>query len=98
MVVQNYAILDGSDVVNIILLDEGDSYIPPAGHTLLPAPDNVAIGWQWVSDTWISPVEPPVEQQPAEDPEVVAENQSALEELMEIGVSEATARRILGLL
>lgn len=97
MTIQKYAVLDGMNVVNTILLDETDDYIPPTGHTLIPASDAVSIGWQWVADVWLAPEEPHTDPQPTEDPDVLAAKYDAVEELMALGVSEATARRIVSL-
>ncbi len=97
MTSQRYAVIDGTDVVNIILLDESDSYIPPAGHTLHPASDAVSIGWRWAANMWLAPEEPQSEPQPIEDPDVTAAKYTAVEELMALGITEATARRIVSL-
>lgn len=97
MTSQKYAILDGNEVVNIILLDEEDIYTPPVGHTLVPAQEPVSIGWKWVSDMWLPLEEPQPEPQPTEDPDVLAAKYEAVEELMALGISESTARRIVSL-
>lgn len=97
MTIDQYAIIDGIDVVNVILLDDDNSYIPPEGHILIKAPEGVAIGWQFAGDNWIAPEPPEAIQDPIEDPEITQAKMEGLAELLDIGLSEATARRILGL-
>lgn len=97
MTAQKYAVLDGVDVVNIILLDEADAYTPPDGHQLLPVSDDVSIGWRRAGSVWLPLEEPQVTPQPVEDPDVTAAKNTAVEELMALGITEATARRIAGL-
>jgi hypothetical protein len=62
----------------------------------MPVTEEVAIGWKLVDGEWIVPPEPAVEI-PEEDPSVLQAKLTAVEELKAIGVSEATARAILGL-
>jgi hypothetical protein len=98
MTVKKHAILDGIDVVNIILLDDEDEYTPPVGHMVIPADsDDVAIGWTRVENTWVAPEEPPANPQPTEDPDVLAAKYEGVKELTDLGISESTARRIVGL-
>jgi hypothetical protein len=97
MTSQKYAVLDGTDVVNIILLDEADEYTPPEGHLLLPVADDVSIGWRRAGGTWLPIEEPQAVPQPSEDPDVTAAKYTAVEELMALGITEATARRIVSL-
>ncbi|QED11525.1 hypothetical protein PP914_gp035 [Arthrobacter phage Qui] len=97
MAVNEYAIIDGNEVVNIILLDEANEYTPPTGHILVPTEDNVGIGWQRIGTEWVAPAEQETSVEPVEDPDVTAAKQDAVQELMAIGISEATARRILSL-
>lgn len=97
MTVKKHAIIDGVNVVNVILLDTDDDFTPPNGHLLLVAPDNVAIGWQWASNVWLAPEELSTPSQPVEDPDVIAAKNTAVQELRDIGITEATARRIVGL-
>jgi hypothetical protein len=97
MATQSYAILDEGKVINVILLDDKDEYTPAEDQTILLAPDNVAIGWRRDDNTWIAPLAPDVVPEPTEDPDEVAAVYDAVQELTGIGISESTARRILGL-
>jgi hypothetical protein len=76
-------------------------YIPAEGHTLVLAPENVSIGigWKWATDAWDAPaaIETESVPEPVEDPVVLSAKESALTELMNLGISEATARTIVGL-
>ena len=96
MTVQKYAVVDGSAVTNIILLDEESDFTPPPGNLLLPAPENISIGWLRSGNEWVSPTPKP-EPVFTEDPDVTAAKNDALVELTDLGMSEATAKRILGL-
>lgn len=97
MTVKKHAIINGMDVVNVILLDSDDDYTPPAGHLILVAPDDVAIGWRWASNVWLAPEELTTSSDPVEDPEILAAKNAAVQELIDVGITDATARRIIGL-
>jgi hypothetical protein len=97
MTAEKYAIVDGDAVVNTILLDENDKYTPPSGFLILPATDNVSIGWQRVGSEWVAPEITLNPQMPDEDPDVTAAKDEAVQELINAGISEGAARRIVGL-
>jgi hypothetical protein len=92
-----FAVLDGTTVVNTILLDTTNEFTPPEGHTIKPCPDHISIGWQWAMDLWLAPEEPEPQPIPAEDPSVTAAKMSALATLTALGISEDIARTIVGL-
>lgn len=97
MTIKRFAIIDNTAVTNIILLDESDEYVPDAGQLLIPTTDEVTIGWQWVNNAWIAPAALADQPSPTEDPDVTQAKMDGLQELKDVGISEATARRILGL-
>lgn len=90
-----YAVLDGENVINVILWNAEDEYESSEGTMLVAAPDYVSPGWTFINGEWSGPVitEPPL---PSEDPTMSAKY-AAVEELMALGVSESTARIIAGL-
>jgi len=93
---QKYAIVDGTKVVNVILLDISDHYTPPSGHLLLAAPNEVSIGWTKDGDNWSAPQQATTPA-PVESADDVAAKQEAAQELIDAGISEVAARRIVGL-
>jgi hypothetical protein len=98
MAIQTYAVLDGEDVTNIILWDDiEDEYEAPEGLTVVLAPEEVSIGWKRSLDEWIAPVLPEPEPQPTEDPVVTAAKNTAVAQLMALGITEPVARTIVGL-
>ena len=60
MTVRRYAVLDGEDVVNVILLDANDEYEPEDGTTLRLS-SSAGIGWKRVNNAWVPPVNPEVD-------------------------------------
>ena len=56
-----YAIVDGTDVVNVIIWDGEEEYPPPDGCLVIPAPDEVSVGWTYVDGVYHSPNVPPVD-------------------------------------
>lgn len=96
MAVEKYAIVDGSTVINLILLDEGNDFTPPEGCLVLPAPEYISLGWQRMLNDWVAP-ERPAPERPIEDPSDTTAKNDAVKELTDLGISEATARRIIGL-
>jgi hypothetical protein len=94
-----YAIVDGSDVINVIEWNGEEEYEAPEGMLVLSAPEEVSVGWKVSSDGWVPPVSPPPEPDPVpyEDPVVLAAKNSALAELVALGITESTARTIVGL-
>lgn len=56
-----YAIVNGTDVVNVIVWDGEEEYVPPEGYFVVPAPDEVSVGWTYVDGEFHSPNIPPVE-------------------------------------
>ncbi len=91
-----YALTDGSNVVNVIEWDGEEAYEAPFGLTVLNCPPEVSVGWTLASGEFIPPVESEPDQ-PTEDPVLVTAKNSALAELLALGVSEANARVIVGL-
>lgn len=94
-----YSIIDGSDVVNVIEWDGEQDYEAPDGLILVSCPDEVSVGWTVTSDGFIAPPEPPQDAEaiPYEDPAILEAKNSALAELVALGVTASTARIIVGL-
>lgn len=59
-----YVILEGEDVVNVIVWDGETPYDPENGR-VREAPDGVGIGWKRIDGEWVAP---PEETQPEETP------------------------------
>jgi hypothetical protein len=98
MPVQRFAVLEGEDVVNVILLDNEDAdYVAPEGVTLIPATDAVDIGWKMVTDAWVAPPVPEPAPAPEEDPAVLEAKMTALGQLVGLGITDDVARTIVGL-
>jgi hypothetical protein len=98
MSIKTYAVLEGEEVVNLILLDDESDYAAPEGTTLVPITDDaVTIGWKMVSDAWVAPPEPEPEVFPTEDPSVTEAKMTALGQLVGLGISDDVARTIVGL-
>lgn len=59
---KTYAVINGSDVVNTVLWDGEDEWVPPEGQTaeLIPAGQIVGIGWKYQAGVFFNP-NPPVE-------------------------------------
>lgn len=91
-----YALICDDEVVNVILWDGEEEYTPAESYEIIPVTEEVGIGWKRGESGWIVPPEP-VFEVPEEDPTVLQAKLTAVEELKAIGVSEATARAILGL-
>jgi hypothetical protein len=94
-----HAILEGPEVVNIILLQEGVDYSVPLGQEIRQAPERVTLGWEWKNDDWVEPVVVE-EPQPVEEPVAAAEisaRETAANELIAKGISQASARLLAGL-
>jgi hypothetical protein len=94
---KKHAVLEGEDVVNVILLQEGVDYEPNPGQQVVPIPDHVSPGWKRHDDKWEGPV---MVDEPAPEPVSAAElsaKQLAVNELVKVGISQASARLILGL-
>ena len=53
--------MNGTDVVNVIVWDGEEEYVPPEGYFVVPAPDEVSVGWTYVDGEFHSPNIPPVE-------------------------------------
>lgn len=96
MTADRYAVLDGDNVVNIILWDSADEYDNP-DMDVAPVPEEVSIGWTRVNGEWVAPSPVQIDEPPIEDPLVTAAKESAMQELMDMGISEANARIIVGL-
>ena len=71
--VDRWAMIDASGYVFNVCLWDGDNtrWTPPAGITVIPAPDEVGVGWSY-DGSWHAPI--PVEEPvvdtppPAEEP------------------------------
>lgn len=91
-----YALVKEGLVESIILWDGETKYEIPQGYSAYEVPENISPGWTVENGEWTEPpmriVEPPAEL-------VAVENakEAALLELTTLGVSEATARVIVGL-
>lgn len=102
MAEQKYVVLEGSKVVNIIIWDSEDEnsagFDIEGKANIRLATGDVGIGYELVGSEWFAPLsfEPPspVYQ---EDPVVTDAKYQGLAELIEAGISEATARLIVGL-
>jgi len=93
-----YAVVDTDGMVtNIILWSGTDEFSAPDGCELIQAPDEVYIGCSREGNEWIIPEPPEPEAAPPEDPTVTQAKLDALTELTTLGVSEETARVIVGL-
>lgn len=88
--------VDNGTVVNVILWD-GESEFECEGD-LIPLDDDATVGpgWTLEGDAWIAPPEEAVEP-PMEDPVAVAAKEAAVRELTALGISEETARAVMGL-
>lgn len=91
-----YALVCDGEVVNVILWDGEEEYTPAEGCEIVEVSDEISIGWTRVDGEWVAPEEPAMEI-PEEDPDVVSAKHSAVAELVALGVSENTARTIVGL-
>ncbi|QFG13631.1 hypothetical protein PBI_SHEPARD_21 [Arthrobacter phage Shepard] len=101
MAEQKYVVLEGSKVVNVILWDPEDAnaanFELPGTDDIRLATDDVGIGWELANNEWVPPVaeeQPPI---PHEDQSVTDAKYQGLAELMAAGISEPTARLIVGL-
>lgn len=93
-----HAIVEGNEVVNVILLNDGDDYKPGEGQSIHRVPEDVSPGWQRVNEEWVEPEAPPAEViDPAIGKAVKDAKEAAASELMNIGITEASARLIVGL-
>lgn len=52
-----YAVLSGTEVVNVMLWDGEAEWTPPEGSTAVACPDEVGPGWTYVDGTWTAPIE-----------------------------------------
>lgn len=94
-----YAAVKDSKVVNIILLDSREDYEVEKGCGLFEIDPEVSIGWTLVSGVFVAPEpEPSIEMpEPEDSDEVLQAKYTALQELMDLGVTEGPARTIVGL-
>lgn len=95
----NHAIVRANSVVNIIVLDANVTYEVAEGCTLHEVSNEVSIGWSLVDGTFVPPEpDPPVVMPEPEDSEETSQAKyAALQELLILGITEATARAIVGL-
>lgn len=91
-----YAIIVNDVVTNVILWDGQEDYQPSEECELIEVDEEVSIGWFKEGGVLVAPPEPEFEI-PEEDPTVVNGKLTAVQELVAMGVSEATARTIVGL-
>lgn len=62
--VERWAMIKDGAVINVCNWDGLTStWQPPEGIEMQKAPDQVAIGWQWVDNTWVEPVIPVIAEQ-----------------------------------
>lgn len=100
MAEQTYVVLENSKVVNVIMWDSEDeaaaSFNPGGNQNIRLATGPVGIGWELIGSEYFAPLsfDPPA---PTEDPTVTDAKYQGLSELMQAGISEATARLIVGL-
>lgn len=92
-----YTIVENGVVSNVILWDGEEAYLPPEGCQLCEVDEEVSIGWTMENGVLVPPVQTSEPEVPEEDPTVVAAKLAAVQELVTVGVSEATARTIVGL-
>lgn len=98
MSINRYALLEGDQVVNVILWDdEEDSYEPHEGQVILPALEEINIGWARTNGEWVAPPVPELEAPPLEDPSVTEAKITGMNQLMALGITEPVARMIVGL-
>lgn len=88
-----YACIVNDVVVNVILWDGEEPYTTPEGD-LVEAADDVSIGWLRREGALVAPPEP--EPEPTPTPESSPVTEAAVAELVAIGLSEETARLLLG--
>lgn len=95
MAERRYLVLEGSEVVNVIIWDDTE-VAAPEGLDLRLATGDEGIGWKLVNDEWVAPI---IEElsAPVEDTTVTDAKYQGLAELMQAGISESTARLIVGL-
>lgn len=98
MAIQRFAVMNGEEVVNLILWDDSeDEYEAPEGSTVIAAPEEVDLGWKLSLDEWVAPARPEPEPVPTEDPAVTAAKVTGMNQLMTLGITEPVARMIVGL-
>ena len=97
MTSSKYALIENGEVVNTIIWDDEDDYEVPEGLILFQAPEEVAIGWKVIDDEWVASPPLPDPEPPAEDSTVLEAKNTAVQQLMALGITEAVARTIVGL-
>lgn len=100
MAEQTYVVLENSKVTNVIMWDPEDedsaSFNPGGIQNIRLVTGPVGIGWELIGSEYFAPLSfetPP----PVEDSTVTDAKYQGLAELMQAGISEATARLIVGL-
>lgn len=98
MAVGRYALLEGENVVNVILWDSEEEFEIPEGLIAKLAPEEVGPGWLFTND-WVPPAALPEPEAPVivEDPVVTEAKFEALRQLTALGITEPVARTIVGL-
>ncbi|QFG11006.1 hypothetical protein PBI_LORETTA_24 [Arthrobacter phage Loretta] len=98
MTVERYALIEGENVVNVILWDSEEEFEVAEGLVAKLAPEEVGPGWQFSND-WVPPVASPEPEMPVivEDPVVTEAKFEALRQLTALGITEPVARTIVGL-
>ncbi|QCG77519.1 hypothetical protein SEA_DIZZYRUDY_22 [Microbacterium phage DizzyRudy] len=91
-----YALVKDNVVCSVILWDGETPYEPEEGCVMYEVPDEISPGWTIADNQWAPPipVEIPV---PSETEAIETAKIQALLELTALGMSEATARTIVGL-
>ncbi|AWN03269.1 hypothetical protein PBI_CAMILLE_22 [Microbacterium phage Camille] len=91
-----FALVRDGIVENVIVWDGEETYEPEDGYILYEVPEEVSPGWALIENQWTPPMR---EEWPIPDEYILVEQakQQALLELTALGVSEATARVIVGL-
>lgn len=69
MTLRRWAVMNGEDVTNVILLDKSqDEFAPDEGEVLLLAGAEVGPGWKRIDGEWVAPILPERQPQEGDDP------------------------------
>lgn len=93
-----YAVVDVDGLVTNVILWDGEAEFECSEELIeLEGDSLVGPGWWHESGEWIAPPEEPNDGALQAELDIIAAREAALQELTAIGVSEATARTIVGL-